>query len=87
MALDDEFASAKTRVEKLRQTPASDELLELYSLYKQANAGDVTGSRPGMLDFKGRAKYDAWAARRGMSKDAAKQAYVDAVARLEKKYG
>jgi acyl-CoA-binding protein len=87
MALDDDFASAKTRVEKLRQTPASDELLELYSLYKQASAGDVTGSRPGMLDFKGRAKYDAWATRRGMSKDAAKQAYVDTVARLEKKYG
>lgn len=87
MALDDDFASAKTRVEKLRQTPGSDELLELYSLYKQANTGDVTGSRPGMLDFKGRAKYDAWASRKGMSKDAAKQAYVDAVARLEKKYG
>jgi acyl-CoA-binding protein len=39
-----------------------------------------------MLDFKGRAKYDAWATRRGMSKDAAKQAYVDTVTRLEKKY-
>ena len=87
MALDDDFASATTRVEKLRQTPASDELLELYSLYKQASAGDVTGSRPGMLDFKGRAKYDAWATRKGMSKDAAKQAYVDTVTRLEKKYG
>ncbi len=87
MALDDDFASAKTRVEKLRQTPASDELLELYSLYKQASAGDVTGSRPGMLDFKGRAKYDAWATKKGMSKDAAKQAYVDTVTRLEKKYG
>lgn len=87
MALDDDFATAKTRVEKLRQTPESGELLELYSLYKQATAGDVTGSRPGMLDFKGRAKYDAWSGRRGMSKDAAKQAYVDTVARLEKKYG
>ncbi|HVR18778.1 MAG TPA: acyl-CoA-binding protein [Polyangiaceae bacterium] len=86
MALDDDFASAKTRVEKLSRTPASDELLELYSLYKQATQGDATGSRPGMLDFKGRAKFDAWASRRGMTKDAAKQAYVDAVARLEKKY-
>jgi diazepam-binding inhibitor (GABA receptor modulator, acyl-CoA-binding protein) len=87
MALDDDFASAKTRVEKLSRTPGSDELLELYSLYKQSTQGDATGSRPGMLDFKGRAKFDAWASRRGMTKDAAKQAYVDAVARLEKKYG
>jgi acyl-CoA-binding protein len=86
MALDDDFASAKTRVEKLSRTPASDELLELYSLYKQSTQGDATGARPGMLDFKGRAKFDAWASRRGMAKDAAKQAYVDAVARLEKKY-
>lgn len=87
MALDDDFTSAKTRVEKLSKTPTSDELLELYSLYKQATLGDVSGSRPGMLDFKGRAKYDAWATRRGTAKDTAKQAYVDAVARLEKKYG
>lgn len=86
MALDDDFASAKARVEKLPKTPTSDELLELYSLYKQATQGDVSGSRPGMLDFKGRAKYDAWATRRGISKDAAKQAYVDTVTRLEKKY-
>jgi acyl-CoA-binding protein len=86
MALDDDFASAKTRVEKLSKTPTSDELLELYSLYKQATQGDVTGSRPGMLDFKGRAKYDAWATRRGTSKDAAKQRYVETVTRLERKY-
>jgi len=86
MAIDDDFASAKTRAEKLPKTPTSDELLELYSLYKQATQGDATGSRPGMLDFKGRAKYDAWTTRRGMSKDAAKQKYVDVVAGLEKKY-
>jgi acyl-CoA-binding protein len=86
MALDDDFNSAKTRVEKLPQAPASDELLELYSLFKQATQGDVSGSRPGMLDFKGRAKFDAWSGRRGMTKDAAKQAYVDTVVRLEKKY-
>jgi acyl-CoA-binding protein len=86
MALDDDFSSAKTRVEKLTKTPTSDELLELYSLYKQATQGDATGARPGMLDFKGRAKYDAWSTRRGMTRDGAKQAYVDAVARLEKKY-
>jgi diazepam-binding inhibitor (GABA receptor modulating acyl-CoA-binding protein) len=40
-----------------------------------------------MLDFKGRAKWDAWSTRRGMSKDAARHAYVDTVARLERKYG
>jgi diazepam-binding inhibitor (GABA receptor modulator, acyl-CoA-binding protein) len=87
MALEEDFSAAQTRVKALRQTPSSDELLELYSLYKQGTLGDVTGSRPGMLDFKGRAKYDAWAGRRGVSKERAMQDYTALVARLEKKYG
>lgn len=87
MALDDDFALAQTRVKALQKTPESDELLELYSLYKQATSGDVSGSRPGMLDFKGRAKYDAWAGKRGVAKDRAMQDYVALVERLAKKYG
>jgi acyl-CoA-binding protein len=83
MAIDDDFADATVRVKKL--TPGNDELLELYGLFKQASEGDVKGSRPGMLDFKGRAKFDAWSARKGKSKDDAKQAYVATVARLEQK--
>jgi diazepam-binding inhibitor (GABA receptor modulating acyl-CoA-binding protein) len=82
----DEFSAAQTRVKQLSKTPASDELLELYAYYKQATAGDAQGSRPGMLDFKGRAKFDAWSARQGMSKDTAMSAYVDLVAKLVKKY-
>jgi len=87
MALDDDFASAKTRVEKLPKTPSSEELLELYSLYKQATQGDVSGSRPGMLDFKGRAKFDAWSARKGLGKEQAMNAYVSLVEKLVAKYG
>ena len=30
---------------------------------------DVSGERPGMLDMKGRAKFDAWAKRKGTTKD------------------
>jgi acyl-CoA-binding protein len=87
MALADDFAQAQTRVKQLSKTPSNDELLELYALYKQGTVGDVEGSRPGMLDFKGRAKYDAWAARRGTSKDSAMSAYVALVAKLAGKYG
>ncbi len=87
MALDEDFALAKTRTEKFTKLPSNDHLLDLYALYKQATQGDVQGSRPGMLDFKGRAKYDAWSKRAGMAKDDAKRAYVETVARLEKTYG
>jgi carboxylesterase len=87
VALEEEFVSAQARVKALKSTPAADELLELYSLYKQGTSGDVQGERPGMLDFKGRAKYDAWSARRGTPREVAQQNYVDVVARLVKKYG
>jgi diazepam-binding inhibitor (GABA receptor modulator, acyl-CoA-binding protein) len=87
MALADDFASAQTRVKSLKTTPGAEELLELYALYKQATVGDVHGDRPGMLDFKGRAKFDAWAQRKSMTTDAAMTAYVDLVNRLAQKYG
>lgn len=80
------FESAQQRVKALSRTPAPAELLELYSLYKQATVGDVVGSRPGMLDFKGRAKYDAWSERKGMAKADAERAYVALVARLVEQY-
>ncbi len=57
--------------------------LDLYGLFKQASSGDVSGSRPGMFDMRGRAKYDAWEKHKGMSTDAAMQAYVDYVANLK----
>ena len=81
------FEAAQQRVKQLTQTPSPEQLLALYSLYKQATVGDVTGSRPGMLDFKGRAKYDAWAGRRGVSKSAAMSEYVQLVQRLAGEHG
>ena len=82
MSLSDDFASAQQRVKTLTTRPSNDTLLELYALYKQATDGDVQGKRPGMLDLKGRAKYDAWAGRKGLGKEQAMQQYVALVDRL-----
>lgn len=79
---DDAFASAQEQVKQLTRRPSNEELLELYALFKQGSTGDVQGSRPGMMDFKGRAKYDAWASKKGLSQDAAKEKYVALVQRL-----
>lgn len=76
MGLPDDFQAAVARVNGLAAAPPNDVLLRLYGLFKQATAGDVSGSRPGMMDFKGRAKYDAWAGRKGMSRDDAMRAYI-----------
>jgi acyl-CoA-binding protein len=82
-SLKDQFAAAKKRVEKLESRPSNAELLDLYGLYKQATEGDVSGPRPGMLDLQGRAKHDAWARRKGTSKDDAMKGYVALVVKLE----
>ena len=84
MALTDDFTAAQERVKALTQRPGNDALLELYAHYKQATVGDNTGKRPGMLDLKGRAKHEAWAAQKGKSKDAAMTSYVALVDRLAK---
>jgi diazepam-binding inhibitor (GABA receptor modulating acyl-CoA-binding protein) len=76
------FKDAKARVEKLKTRPSNEELLDLYGLYKQATEGDVAGSRPGLLDLKARAKFDAWSRRKGLSGEEAMKKYVALVDRL-----
>ena len=82
MELTEKFDDAQKRVKELKSTPSNDDLLELYALYKQATSGDVSGSRPGMMDFKGRAKFDAWAKKKGTGKDKAMTDYGALVDRL-----
>jgi diazepam-binding inhibitor (GABA receptor modulating acyl-CoA-binding protein) len=79
MTTEDEFLDAQRRVEALPKSPGNDKLLELYGLYKQATKGDATGKRPGMFDLKGRAKFDAWSLRKGMTAEEARAAYVKLV--------
>ncbi|MGY8524440.1 acyl-CoA-binding protein [Paracidovorax citrulli] len=76
------FAEAAALSKTLRRAPDNDTLLALYALYKQGSIGDVVGERPGVMDVVGRAKYDAWASRKGMSTDAAMQAYISLVQEL-----
>lgn len=82
MTLDEKFEDAQRRVKALTAAPSTETLLELYALFKQGSVGDVRGDRPGMLDFKGRAKHDAWGKRKGMQREQAMEAYVALVNRL-----
>jgi len=76
------FAKAQEDVKSLSSKPSDDNLLDLYSLYKQATDGDVTGERPGFFDFAGGAKFDARENIKGMSSDEAMQKYIDKVSSL-----
>ena len=79
----DDFQAAVAAVPTLTKDPGPQVKLALYALYKQATEGDVQGKRPGMMDFVGRAKYDAWAALAGTSAEDAKAYYVAKVSELQ----
>ncbi len=82
----EEFQKAVATSQQLTKRPSNEELLELYALYKQATDGDVSGDRPGGFDFKAIAKFDAWAEKKGLSKEKAMQDYVALVAKLKELY-
>lgn len=86
MALAEDFQAAVERSKQLTKRPSNEELLDLYALFKQGTDGDVSGDRPGGFDFKAIAKYDAWAGKKGKSKDDAMKEYVDLVGRLVASY-
>jgi diazepam-binding inhibitor (GABA receptor modulator, acyl-CoA-binding protein) len=77
------FEQALADSKLLPAKPDNDTLLKMYSLFKQGSVGDATGDRPGMMDFVGRAKYDAWASLKGKTIEQAQQAYVDLVESLK----
>ena len=58
---------------------SNEKKLELYSLFKQASVGDCNTDRPGMFALERKAMWDAWDARKGMSKQDAADAYVEVV--------
>lgn len=57
--------------------PNNTEKLKLYAFYKQATVGDVEGECPSIINMVERAKWNAWNAIKGWTKDKAMQAYVD----------
>ncbi|ODO05855.1 hypothetical protein I350_04916 [Cryptococcus amylolentus CBS 6273] len=57
--------------------PSQEDKLAFYAHYKQANEGDVSGPAPGVFDFVGKAKYNAWKKIAGLSKEDAQVKYVE----------
>jgi len=72
MSLDQRFEQAAKNMklsgdDKDTTKFGDDELLKLYSLYKQGTVGDCNTEKPGMFDFKGKAKWEAWNGIKGIS--------------------
>jgi diazepam-binding inhibitor (GABA receptor modulating acyl-CoA-binding protein) len=80
------FEQAAKDVHRLPQRPTNDELLFLYGLYKQATSGNINTSSPGLLDFKAKAKWNAWNAQRGKGTSRARTEYITLVRSFQDKY-
>jgi len=85
MSVSPAFTAAKEKLNTLKEDPGNQAKLRIYALFKQSTSGPVTGSRPGMMDFVKRAKWDAWKAVSDISQEEAQQAYVDLVNELAAK--
>jgi acyl-CoA-binding protein len=83
MSLQAQFDQAMADSKNLPERPDNMTLLKIYALFKQGSAGDAAGDRPGITDFVGRAKFDAWAALKGTSQEDAQQQYIDLIEDLK----
>lgn len=82
-----QFEMAVEKVKMLKTNPNEEELLNLYGWYKQVTVGDINIEKPGLLDIKGRRKWDAWNKVKGSTLYDAKWNYVSYVNTLIVKYG
>nr|CAI6504893.1 CIC_HP1_G0018840.mRNA.1.CDS.1 [Saccharomyces cerevisiae] len=80
------FEEKAKAVNELPTKPSTDELLELYALYKQATVGDNDKEKPGIFNMKDRYKWEAWENLKGKSQEDAEKEYIALVNQLIAKY-
>ncbi|GBE87850.1 Putative acyl-CoA-binding [Sparassis crispa] len=65
--------------------PTQDDQLYFYKYFKQATVGDVNTPRPGMLDFTGKFKWDAWKSVEGTLREECWTKYVEKLIEILKR--
>ena len=84
MDLTQAFQEATVKAKSL-PAQSNENLLKLYSLFKQSTEGDVNIEKPtNSFDLAGIAKFNAWEELKGLGKEGAMQQYIDLVADLGK---
>jgi acyl-CoA thioester hydrolase len=80
-----QFENAQDDSKTLSTQPDNENLLRLYSLYKQATQGDAPDEGPtGLFDPVGKAKREAWKQQKGISPESAMRHYIALVEELKK---
>lgn len=88
MSLKERFdqTAAYVKTANFSKPVPDDRKLLVYKFFKQATVGDVQGGQPYAIQFEARAKWDAWNTVKGMSKDAAMEAYIAEVEKQKKEF-
>ena len=87
MSNSNEFLTAAEYAIKLNQSPTNDELLSLYKYYKQSVVGNNDTPKPGLLNIRAKAKWEAWTSVKDLSKHNSEVEYIKLVNQMIKKYG
>ncbi|RKF58031.1 putative acyl-CoA-binding protein [Erysiphe neolycopersici] len=89
MATSEAFTKAAIDSTKLTVKPNSDQLLDLYALYKIATGENIAEApEPGRFDFKGNSKRKAWKAKvdTGITREKAEADYIALVEKFKVDY-
>ncbi|CAH1153903.1 unnamed protein product [Phaedon cochleariae] len=84
MSLEQNFKKACDEARKFTKRPPEKDILEIYSLFKQATVGDINKAKPS--DVEGKTKWEAWNSKKGMSPKTAKEQYIKRVESLSGTY-
>lgn len=78
MDINNEFDKSVEFIRTSKENPNidSDTKLTFYKYYKQATVGDCNTEQPSMFYMSDRAKWDAWNAIKGTSKNDAMKLYI-----------
>ncbi|XP_072177086.1 acyl-CoA-binding domain-containing protein 6-like [Diadema setosum] len=74
--LERDFNRATEFMKSVAGNLGKDKLLYFYARFKQATQGKCNIPRPGMFDFQGKQKWDAWNGLKDMSKEEAMKEYI-----------
>lgn len=58
MGLKEDFDKAANDVKNLKAKPSDNDMLDIYSFYKQATVGDCNTKQPGITDLTGKNFFD-----------------------------
>ncbi|CAG9759501.1 unnamed protein product [Ceutorhynchus assimilis] len=84
MGLNEDFTAAASKVRNFSKRPSDSDMLEIYSLYKQATVGDVNIAKP--TGGEALTKWNAWNGKKGLASNHAKEQYIAKVSGLASKY-